>query len=180
MKMEDLPDGLLERIMARVRVNKQTGCWEYIGSKQGKLGYGSVAIKSLNGKFRRRTAHRLMWILRNGRVPERWHFVCHKCDNPPCCNPDHMYLGTLADNNKDMAAKGRYNHQKKTHCRHGHEFTPENTYRAPSRPNKRACRECARMHGRRDWHENERRRMRQNELRRQRRQLARTQPAEPK
>lgn len=172
--MADFPAGLLEKVMTRVHIAEQTGCWEYTGSKQSKLGYGSVYIKQRNGKNWQMVAHRLMWILRHGRVPDRTEFVCHKCDNPPCCNPDHMFLGSLADNNKDMASKGRYNHQKKTHCPHGHEFTLENIYRAPSRPNKRACRSCMRDRNRLEWHINPQRRERQNALRRQRRSI--TQP----
>lgn len=140
--MSVFPEGTLERMMKRVRVNPQTNCWEYTGSKQGKLGYGSVYISGLKSKHM--VAHRAMWVLVHGIRPDRSQFVCHRCDNPVCCNPGHLFLGTLADNNRDMASKGRYNHQKRTHCIHGHEFTPENTYRPPGRPNRRICLACDR------------------------------------
>lgn len=126
-----------ERVMEKVQIADKTGCWIFTGTKS-HFGYGSIWIKG--GSFR--AAHRVMWEHANGRKLTRWEFVCHKCDNPPCCNPAHLFLGTLADNNKDMATKGRYNHQQRTHCIHGHAFTPENTYRPPGRPNRRHCITC--------------------------------------
>jgi hypothetical protein len=73
-------------------------------------------------------SHKLMYMLAVGPVPAGM-CVMHKCDNAPCCNPDHLKLGTRAENNQDMHRKGRSNYSKarKTHCIHGHEFTPENT-----------------------------------------------------
>jgi hypothetical protein len=133
---------LLQAIVEKVRVDVN-GCWIFTGCQTGgNLPYGSIYIGRIDGKHRTMAAHRAMWMIKHGRRPGRWEFVCHKCDVPKCCNPDHLFLGTVADNNKDMAAKGRYNHQKRTHCIHGHEFTPDNTYVPPSEPNKRKCRTC--------------------------------------
>jgi hypothetical protein len=83
------------------RVAKQPdGCWLWQGSKS-RSGYG-VAI--FDGRGSRATW--ISWLLHNGPVP-RGMFMLHKCDNPPCVNPEHLFVGTGADNMRAMAAKGR-------------------------------------------------------------------------
>src|SRR5262245_17140536 len=52
----------------------------------------------------------------------------HTCDTPSCINPDHLFEGTIGDNNRDKTAKGRHHNSKKTHCKWGHAFTTKNTY----------------------------------------------------
>ena len=64
-------------------------------------GYGIVTL--FNYKMR---APRFAWIVTNGPLP-KGRIILHRCDNPPCCNPDHLSLGTHSDNMRDMAAKGR-------------------------------------------------------------------------
>lgn len=76
-----------------------SGCWEW---QRGRShGYGYVDIRR-----QRYRLHRLSHELFNGEVPGNL-FVCHRCDNPPCCNPEHLFLGTQADNMRDAANKCR-------------------------------------------------------------------------
>lgn len=75
-------------------------CWNWTGSKD-KKGYGLFSLGHT-------TIHtnRMSWILTNGEIPEGL-LVCHKCDNPSCVNPNHLFLGANKDNNQDKINKGR-------------------------------------------------------------------------
>lgn len=79
---------------------KDSGCWEWSG-KRNEQGYGRLWFR---GKQIR--AHRLSWSLINGLIPEGLD-ILHKCDNPSCCNPNHLYSGTDKDNANDRQARGR-------------------------------------------------------------------------
>lgn len=81
-------------------LKEEGGCWLWQGSIS-KAGYGTL---SYHGKVS--YAHRLSYIFVNGPIPDGLH-VLHKCDNPPCCNPDHLFLGTHLDNIADMKSKLR-------------------------------------------------------------------------
>ena len=88
------------------RIQKPVGCWLYDGAKESN-GYGYLTNPFPDGpQFI--TAHKLAWILTNGPVPDGL-LVLHKCDIRACCNPDHLFLGTDADNINDGIAKGRIN-----------------------------------------------------------------------
>ncbi len=92
---------LADRFWAKVI--RADGCWDWIGYRD-KAGYGRLGLGG-----RRRgigKAHRVSWELHFGPIPEGL-MICHKCDNPPCTNPEHLFLGTMGDNMRDMSRKGR-------------------------------------------------------------------------
>lgn len=89
----------IERLKLR-SAPSENGCIIFIGSKNS-LGYGELSYKGK--RFR---AHRLSYISHVGPIPDGM-VVCHKCDNPPCINPEHLFIGTQADNLKDGRKKGR-------------------------------------------------------------------------
>lgn len=92
----------LERLIDRSA--GQSACWPWIGFRN-KSGYGAIHPEIICG-VKAITAHRAAWLLANGVIPDGM-CVCHCCDNPPCCNPSHLFLGTRIDNNADRHAKGR-------------------------------------------------------------------------
>lgn len=92
------------------RVVKANGCWGWNGARGafvGKkgAGYGVMRFQTFNVQ-----AHRFSWEIHNGPIPDGL-LVLHTCDNPPCCNPDHLFLGTYLDNARDRDSKGRLNHR---------------------------------------------------------------------
>ena len=90
-----------ERLAALCQPNEKTGCLEFVGGKRGK-GYGCITVRTGHTSG----AHRVAWELANGPIPAGL-YVLHRCDNRPCCNPSHLFLGTNRDNIADMIAKGR-------------------------------------------------------------------------
>lgn len=91
------PD-IIRRFWAKVR--KSDGCWEW-GAGFGNDGYGQFFWDRAT-----RRAHRVAWIIAHGDIAPGLH-VLHRCDNPKCVRPDHLFLGTPADNTRDMLAKAR-------------------------------------------------------------------------
>jgi hypothetical protein len=153
VSVEDL-DSSLRFVMQQsdrfwAKVQKSDGCWEWTAAHLPQ-GYGEFMMK-LPSEVRARPhrAHRVAWMLANKRLIPAGLYVCHHCDNPKCVRPEHLFLGTHADNTRDMVKKGRHflgkersGSQEKSHCKRGHAFTGENCM--PLKGGGRRCLQCFR------------------------------------
>jgi hypothetical protein len=100
------------RLERRVEV-RESGCWEWTGHVQTN-GYGQMQVEEA-----KIAVHRLAWMLFRGPIPIDTD-VHHRCENRRCVNPDHLELVDHYDHKRE--------HHRKTHCKRGHPFTPENSY----------------------------------------------------
>lgn len=116
-----------------------TECWPWQGGRN-RQGYGRFKINGLD-----RLSHRMAYRLARGEIGDGL-LVCHACDEPSCCNPSHLFLGTQRDNIIDAERKGRMKggarERVKTHCPSGHPYDAINTRVYDGR---RYCRECLRI-----------------------------------
>ena len=98
----DIKRNTPEEFWQSVNIKASSECWEWMG-RGGKLNKGYGQLTYCKTKW---LAHRLAYYLTYGDIPKGMQ-VCHTCDNPICCNPDHLWLGTNYDNSRDREEKGR-------------------------------------------------------------------------
>jgi len=135
------PRTLQQRLEAKIV--KGPGCWTWMGSHDPE-GYGKISVRS-----RMTNAHRIAYQIYVGPIPEAYE-VDHLCRNRGCVNPAHLEAVPKPVNiARGEGAAARY--ARRTHCKHGHEYTPANT--RLSRTGTRQCRECERLRTRRRWAE---------------------------
>jgi len=108
-----------ETFNSNYKINKETGCWNWTNV--------SRVFKNRDFTKHGMSCSRASWILHNGPINSRRIFVCHKCDNPNCVNPDHLFLGSCKDNMQDCKQKGRIN---KGEDRPQHKLTDETVRQA--------------------------------------------------
>jgi hypothetical protein len=133
-----------KRFWKHISPEPNTGCWLWTGTANMRgYGYGSFTInkKSVN-------SHRVSFELFRGPIPIGMH-VCHKCDVPLCVNPEHLFLGTRSDNQRDRVVKGRHNEAQKTHCPKGHQYILSNLLKGRKG---RVCRQCNRIYQNHYYH----------------------------
>lgn len=123
------------RFWGKVKTGEEDACWEWTAYRNPR-GYGLFLLRGVQT-----LASRAAWLLTRGAIPKD-HVVCHRCDNPPCVNPHHLWIGTDGDNVRDAATKGRLHGQLKTHCPQGHPYDEANTYWEPGFVGRRACKTC--------------------------------------
>ena len=123
----------LDRFWAKV--DKSGDCWEWTGAINNK-GYGQIRIH-----WKCYLAHRASYLIHYGEINKP--ALLHSCDNRKCVRPDHLREGTVKENNRDMADKGRGRNQFSSipFCHKGHPFSDENTWR--DKRGGRYCRACS-------------------------------------
>ncbi len=161
--MKTIPERVLERtkerLLAQIEID-ENGCWLWTG-RQTVHGYGKLTVAQHDV-----TTHRLAWMALNGPIPDlhpgtaHGTCVCHTCDVRTCINPAHLWLGSIGDNLRDCAEKGRNAIREtakkaalmratKLACINGHPYLPDNLYICTR--GKRQCRICRQLADQRRW-----------------------------
>ncbi len=122
----------VDRFWKHVIKGNDDECWEWQGATIG-MGYGYFRGRYECNEY----THRFSWEIEHGPIPQGL-CVCHKCDNPTCVNPKHLFLGTIGDNNRDMYAKGRANPYR---------FTYQDRLKSNSKLSESQVREIKKMPG---------------------------------
>jgi hypothetical protein len=94
---------LESRFWSKVEIKGENQCWEWKSKAAHDFGYGRMSF----GRKIQLKAHQISWALKNGPIPSG-QSILHKCDNPKCCNPNHLFLGTQKANMVDAITKGRH------------------------------------------------------------------------
>ena len=97
------------------KILKSESCWEWIGMKF-QTGYGMFSVSQKRYGRKTISSHRVSWMIHSGMDIPKGMWICHTCDNRICVNPDHLYLGTPRDNNRDTVNRGRGNRMVGTQC----------------------------------------------------------------
>lgn len=147
-KVEDLRRSWQDRIQVM-----PNGCWAWTGADGGR-GYGSIRRRASETHHAATKAHRAVYEVLVGPIPEglTLDHLCHTrnpdcpggftCPHRRCVNPAHLEPVTGRENQLRSANAPSAINARKTHCKRGHEFTPDNIYRQPAKPNKRYCVAC--------------------------------------
>jgi hypothetical protein len=120
------------------KVRKGPDCWVWVGAVSAPGQHGRIWVAEERRKV---IASRVSWTMHNGPIPDGME-VCHRCDNPPCVRPDHLFLGTHRANMRDASDKGRAGPGVVTHCRKGHVLAE--TAVVDRRTGRRRCVVCRR------------------------------------